>query len=133
MKADPSASTFRVGPVIITAPINVASIALGPRVKTNNQKLIVNEDREVYYCPLSSLHLYSINTSVLRNEMNGLANGEYQGDVTHLGNKGSQTVGEYSVVIIYSLSNNLYLLCITVIIFVNKFFERGHWYSSADF
>lgn len=94
MKADPTASTFRVGSVIIQAPINVGSIALGPKVKISNGRLIVNEDREVYYCPLSSLHLYSLNTSVLRNEMNGMNNGEYQGEVRDLGVKASQSVGK---------------------------------------
>lgn len=95
MKADPGASTFRVGSVIIQAPINVASIALSPKVRIENGRITVNEDREVYYCPLSSLHLYSLNTSVLRNEMNGMNNGEYQGNVRDLGMKASESVGEY--------------------------------------
>lgn len=94
MKADPTASTFRVGPTIIEAPINLASIALGPKVRIANGRIIVNEDREVYYSPLSSLHLYSVNTSVLRNEKNGMNNGEYQGAIRDLGIKGSQSVGE---------------------------------------
>lgn len=95
MKADPTASTFRVGPTIIQAPINIASIALGPKVSIVDGRIIIKEDRDVYYCPLSSLHLYSLPTSVLRNEENGLKNGEYQGDVKDLGIKASQSVGKY--------------------------------------
>lgn len=104
MKADPAASTFKVGPTIIQAPISIASIALGPKVKITNGRIIVNEDREVYYSPLSSLHMYTVNTSILRNEMNAMNNGEYQGEIKDLGFKGSQSVGEYCELYVFLLS-----------------------------
>lgn len=104
MKADPTASTFRVGPTIIQAPINLASIALSPRVSNVNGRIIIKEDRQLYYCPLSSLHLYSLRISVLRNEENGLKNGEYQGEVEDMGIKGSQSVGKW-----FYFTNGLYL------------------------
>lgn len=92
MKADPTATAFRVNGVMIQVPINIASIALGPRIHVSYDRVVVDEDREVFYSALSSMHLYSINSSVLRNEMNG--EGEYQGDVKDVGLKSSQTVGK---------------------------------------
>ncbi|XP_023012970.2 yellow-1 [Leptinotarsa decemlineata] len=93
MKADPTASAFKVNGVMINVPLNIAGIALGPRIHKSANRIIVDEDREVFFCPVSSLHLYSINTTVLRNEMNSLNDGEYQGEVKDLGLKASQTVG----------------------------------------
>lgn len=93
MKADPTAATFRVKDNIISDPINIASIALGPKIHTSDDKIVVNEDREVFFSPLSSLHLYSINTTVLRNEMNGMNDGEYQGELKDYGLKSSQSIG----------------------------------------
>ncbi|EFA07870.1 yellow-1 precursor [Tribolium castaneum] len=88
MTADPSARHFTANGVPISVPINIAGIALGPKIHTSNEKLIVNEDREVYFSPLSSLHLYSINTSSLRNPANFS-----DSSVTDLGLKSSQSVG----------------------------------------
>ncbi|XP_044253824.1 protein yellow-like [Tribolium madens] len=85
MSADRSATLFSVNGVPISAPINIAGIALGPKIHTNDDKLVVNEDREVYFSPLSSLHLYSINTSSLRNSSNT--------SIKDLGLKSSQSVG----------------------------------------
>jgi hypothetical protein len=68
MMADPSATQFAVNGITISAPINIAGIALGPEIRTSNDRVVVNEDREVYFCPLSSQHLYSVNTTVLRDE-----------------------------------------------------------------
>ncbi|CAG9773859.1 unnamed protein product [Ceutorhynchus assimilis] len=107
MRADPTASTFRVNDISISASLNLASIALGPRIRTSSDnKLILMEEREVYYSPLSSLHLYSINSSVLRNPEFASQNGEYQGTVRDYGMKGSQSVGmvmDSAGVLYYSL------------------------------
>uniref|UniRef100_A0A6P7FHE7 Protein yellow-like n=1 Tax=Diabrotica virgifera virgifera TaxID=50390 RepID=A0A6P7FHE7_DIAVI len=94
MRADPTATTFRVNGVIINSPLNLASISLSPRVLTTSEgKLVVDDDREVFYSPISSLKMYSINTTVLKNEQNGANNGEYQGNVNTIGIKGSQSAG----------------------------------------
>ncbi|XP_060522104.1 protein yellow-like [Cylas formicarius] len=85
MKADPRAVYFAVNGVAVSAAINVASIALGLRDYPGV------ESRPVFYAPLSSLHLYSINSSALRNE--GFADGDFQGQVTDYGLKESQSVG----------------------------------------
>nr|CAI5847808.1 unnamed protein product [Callosobruchus analis] len=93
MHADKRSSAFRVNSVTVSAPINIAGIALGPRVRQQKEGVVVSEDRELFYCPMSSLHLYSISTTVLRNEMNGFKGGEYQGEVKDYGLKASQTAG----------------------------------------
>lgn len=93
MKADPTAATFRVKDTIISDPINIAGIALGPKIHTTGDRIVVNEDRDVFFSPLSSLHIYSINTSVLRNELNGMNDGEYQGELRDHGIKPSQSIG----------------------------------------
>jgi hypothetical protein len=51
MMADPSATQFAVNGITISAPINIAGIALGPEIRTSNDRVVVNEDREVYFCP----------------------------------------------------------------------------------
>lgn len=93
MKADPTATTFKVNDTIISDPINIAGIALGPKIFTSGDRIVVNEDREVFFSPLSSLHLFSVNTSVLRNEVNGMNDGEYQGELKDHGIKPSQSIG----------------------------------------
>lgn len=93
MRADPNASVFRVNGITISASLNLASLALGPGIRKNGDQIIINEDRELFYSPLSSLHLYSISTDVLRNEGFAANNSEFQGDVKDHGVKGSQTVG----------------------------------------
>ncbi|XP_030750481.1 protein yellow-like [Sitophilus oryzae] len=93
MHADPNAVFFKVNGVGINAPLNLASIALGPKLSTNGDRVVINEDREVFYTPISSLHIYSINTSVLKNDHFAMDDGEYQGQVTDHGLKASQTVG----------------------------------------
>lgn len=89
MFADPKAADFKVNGVVVSTPINVAGIALGPRMRKDNKSITISEDREVFYCPLSSLHLYSISTSVLNNQslLNNTA------EVKDVGPKGSQTDG----------------------------------------
>lgn len=89
MIADPSASDFTVNGIQISVPINIAGIALGPKIHTSNDRVVVNEDREVYFSPISSLHLFSINTSVLRNP--NLTS--YNSTIKDLGTKSSQSVG----------------------------------------
>lgn len=93
MRADPSAVEFRISGTTVSAPINVAAIALGPKIHNANSQVVIAEDREVYYCPLSSRHLYSINTTTLKNEANSNNGQEYMGQVRDLGLKASQTVG----------------------------------------
>lgn len=91
MTADPTAIHFNVNEITVSAPINIAGIALGPKIHTNNDKLVVNEEREVYFSPLSSLHLFSINTTILQNEdlVQHLNNNTR--DILDLGLKSSQS------------------------------------------
>lgn len=84
MKADSSAQNFTVNGVPISAPINIAGIAMSPKNSNIN-------DKEVFYSPISSLHLYSINASVLQNRNN--SNKDYLGNVKDLGVKASQSDG----------------------------------------
>jgi hypothetical protein len=93
MMADPSATQFAVNGITISAPINIAGIALGPEIRTSNDRVVVNEDREVYFCPLSSQHLYSVNTTVLRDENRARGVADYDNSIKDIGLKPSQTVG----------------------------------------
>ncbi|KAH0809686.1 hypothetical protein GEV33_013106 [Tenebrio molitor] len=93
MMADPSATQFAVNGITISAPINIAGIALGPEIRTSNDRVVVNEDREVYFCPLSSQHLYSVNTTVLRDKNRARAAPDYDNSIKDIGLKPSQTVG----------------------------------------
>lgn len=93
MKADPAATIFRINDVTVSAPLNIAGIALGPRIRNPSAQLVVGEDREVFYCPISSRHLYSINASVLRDENNANEQFQYAGRVRDLGLKNGQTAG----------------------------------------
>ncbi|CAH0563767.1 unnamed protein product [Brassicogethes aeneus] len=93
MRADPNAAQFRVNEVTISAPINIAGIALGPKVQASDDKVKISEDREVYYAPLSSLRLFSLNTTVLKDVKSSNNGNEYQGAVMDLGEKPSQSVG----------------------------------------
>lgn len=68
MTADPTAIHFNVNEIAISAPINIAGIALSPKIHINNDKVVIKEEREIYYSPLSSLHLFSINSTILQNE-----------------------------------------------------------------
>lgn len=79
MKAKPEAVRFMIAKTPINIPIPVDGIALSPAS--------VN-DRQVYYSPLSSFHLYSIPTSVLKANITNVD--EY---VKELGRKNSQTDG----------------------------------------
>lgn len=83
MVADPAAAQFRAGNVMINVQINIAGISLGPKLGANN-------DREIFYSPLSSLHIYSINSTFIKNPNN---HGEYQGEVKDYGMKDSQSMG----------------------------------------
>lgn len=93
MKADPTATVFRINDVTVSAPLNIAGIALGPRLRNPGAQLVVAEDREVYYCPLSSRNLYSVNASVLRDESNANDQFQYAGRIRDLGTKNGQTAG----------------------------------------
>lgn len=106
MRADPTATDFRITGITVSAPINIAGIALGPKVQTSNSQVVIGEDREVFYSPLSSHHLYSINTSVLKNEANTNNGQEFMGQVRDLGTKASQTASmimDYQGVLYYGL------------------------------
>lgn len=79
MKAKPEAVRFMISKTPINMPIAVDGIALSPAS---------DADRQVYYSPLSSFHLYSIPTSVLKANASNV-----DGDVKELGRKNSQTDG----------------------------------------
>ncbi|CAB3229965.1 unnamed protein product [Arctia plantaginis] len=84
------ASTFRLNGTTVNLPVNIDGIALGPQFRTEDGRV----DRKVYYCPLSSFHLYAINASVLRNESLGqIGDGALRPYVQDLGTKASQTDG----------------------------------------
>lgn len=93
MRADPTATQFKIDGTSINVPINIAGIALGPKVQSDNESLTVHEDKLVYYCPLSSLHLYAIKASDLRNQSNSNNGSEFQGNVQDIGIKSSQSDG----------------------------------------
>ncbi|XP_076752495.1 protein yellow [Xylocopa sonorina] len=79
MKAKPEAVRFLVSKTQMNMPVNVDGIALSPASST---------DRQVYYSPLSSFHLYSLPTSVLKSNTSNV--NLY---VKELGRKSSQTDG----------------------------------------
>lgn len=94
MRADPSAVVFRINNEVIKTPINIAGIALGPKTNINEQNITLNEDRQVFYSPISSLHLYSVSTSYLKNK--NLSEGEdgmFSQYVKDLGIKAAQCDG----------------------------------------
>ncbi|KAB0793799.1 hypothetical protein PPYR_13419 [Photinus pyralis] len=93
MRADPKAQNFKVNNDVVNAPINIAGIALGPRTYHSASGVTLNHDREVFYCPMSSLHLYSISTAILQNEANSNNGQDYPGLVHDVGRKASQTDG----------------------------------------
>lgn len=68
MRADPLAVQFKINSETIRTPINIAGIALGPKTNINEQNITLNEDRQVYFCPISSFHLYSISTTYLKDK-----------------------------------------------------------------
>lgn len=88
MMAIPEASIFRINGTTVELPVNVDSIALGPQFLSGD---IV--DRTIYYCPLSSYHMYAINASVLRNDTVEQKDGGIRPYVVDLGMKASQTDG----------------------------------------
>lgn len=79
MKAKPEAVKFMVAKSPVNTPVPVDGIALSPAS---------SKDRQVFYSPLSSFHLYSIPTSALKSNMSNVD--EY---VKELGRKNSQTDG----------------------------------------
>ncbi|XP_076381365.1 dopaminechrome tautomerase [Megalopta genalis] len=79
MKAKPEAVRFMVAKVLINLPFPVDGIALSPASV---------QDRQLYYSPLSSFHIYSIPTSVLKTNMSNID--DY---VKELGRKNSQSDG----------------------------------------
>ncbi|KAL4704223.1 hypothetical protein ACJJTC_011849 [Scirpophaga incertulas] len=89
MMSVPEASAFRINGTSVSLPVNVDGIALGPQFLTADQTV----DRTIYYCPLSSFHLYAINASVLRNDSIGSTDGAIRPYVVDLGTKASQTDG----------------------------------------
>ncbi|XP_012254941.2 protein yellow-like [Athalia rosae] len=80
MRAEGEAENFVVAGVNILSPMHVDGIALSPP----------GGERQVYYSPLSSFHLYAISTSILRND--SLTSIE-DSHVQELGRKSSQTDG----------------------------------------
>lgn len=93
MRADPSAQNFKINNHVVNVPINIASVALGPKIQRSDSGITLNQDRELFYCPMSSLHLYSISTAILQNEGNSNNDQEYPGQVRDVGRKASQTDG----------------------------------------
>ncbi|KZC05724.1 PREDICTED: protein yellow [Dufourea novaeangliae] len=79
MKAKPEAVRFMIAKALINMPFPVNGIALSPASV---------KDRQLYYSPLSSFHLYSMPTSVLKSNMSNID--EY---VNELGRKNSQSDG----------------------------------------
>ncbi|XP_076233712.1 dopaminechrome tautomerase [Calliopsis andreniformis] len=79
MKAKPEAVRFMVSKTAINKPVPVDGIALSPAS---------SKDRQVFYSPLSSFHLYSIPTSVLKSNVSNVDE-----HVKELGRKNSQTDG----------------------------------------
>lgn len=90
MKSNTEATSFRINGTTVNLPVNIDGIALGPQFITEDGKV----DRKVYYCPLSSYHLYAINASVLQNEsLSEKGVGALRPYVVDLGTKPSQTDG----------------------------------------
>lgn len=105
MLSSPDATAFRINGTSVNLPVNIDGIALGPQFLTADDQV----DRTVYYCPLSSFHLYAINASVLRNEKLGSADGALRPYVVDVGTKASQTDGmkmDSNGVLFYGLIGN---------------------------
>ncbi|XP_006611041.1 protein yellow-like [Apis dorsata] len=79
MKAKHEAVKFMISKTPINIPVSIDGIALSPAS---------SNDRQIYYSPLSSFHLYSIPTSVLKNNESNV-----DSYVKELGRKNSQTDG----------------------------------------
>lgn len=79
MKAEVEAVGFKVAETHVINPVHVDGIALSPAS---------NRDRQIYYSPLSSFHLYSIPVSAMRDNVTNID--QY---VKQLGRKSSQTDG----------------------------------------
>lgn len=93
MLADMKAAEFRVNTVVVSTPINIAGIALGPKIYSDNTSLTISEDRDVYYCPLSGYNLYSISAAILKNESLGNNSKLLEESIKNVGVKASQTDG----------------------------------------
>ncbi|GJQ81722.1 hypothetical protein Trydic_g9162 [Trypoxylus dichotomus] len=94
MRADPLAVEFNINNETIKTPINIAGIALGPKTNINEQNITLNEDRQVLFCPISSFHLYSVSTSLLKDENYSKSeDNNFHQYVRDIGVKASQTDG----------------------------------------
>ncbi|KAF9413034.1 hypothetical protein HW555_008648 [Spodoptera exigua] len=106
MSSVAEATLFRINGTSVELPVNIDGIALGPQYRNEEGKV----DRKVYYCPLSSYHLYAINASVLQNESLGQqGKGALRPYVVDLGYKASQTDGmkmDSTGVLFYGLIGN---------------------------
>ncbi|GLV34795.1 yellow [Carabus blaptoides fortunei] len=91
MKASPDADEFTVNGTAVQARINIAGIALGPRMSIRGNHEIVTQDRTVYYCPLSSYRMYAVSSAILRDERSAQIG--IRTKVRDLGRKASQTDG----------------------------------------
>ncbi|XP_032683235.1 major royal jelly protein 1-like [Odontomachus brunneus] len=89
MKAKSEATSFMVAKTHVISPVNVDGIALSSASSS---------DRQVYYSPLSSFHLYSIPVSALKSNATNIDH-----YVRELGRKNSQTDG-----MVMSAKNVLY-------------------------
>lgn len=90
MSSVADATFFRVNGTSVNLPVNIDGIALGPQYKNEDNMI----DRKVYYCPLSSYHLFAINASILQNEsLAEKGDGALRPYVVDLGTKASQTDG----------------------------------------
>ncbi|KAI4455864.1 protein yellow-related [Holotrichia oblita] len=94
MGADPLAVQFKINTETIRTPINIAGIALGPKTNINEQNITLNEDRQVYFCPISSFHVYSISTTYLKDKRfsNG-GDGDFSQYIMDVGIKVAQSDG----------------------------------------
>ncbi|CAH0701150.1 unnamed protein product [Spodoptera exigua] len=106
MSSVAEATLFRINGTSVELPVNIDGIALGPQYRNEEGKV----DRKVYYCPLSSYHLYAINASVLQNEsLSQQGKGALRPYVVDLGYKASQTDGmkmDSTGVLFYGLIGN---------------------------
>lgn len=88
MRAAEDAIHFRVNGTALSAPINIAGIALGPQIRQYGNDEYVLQERTVYFCALSSLTLYSVKNTDLLEE-----HGNISSKIRMLGRKAAQTDG----------------------------------------
>ncbi|XP_063701407.1 protein yellow-like [Culicoides brevitarsis] len=94
MRAALNAVSFAINNVNLNFSIHIDGIALGPYFAVNNDRNNVVLERNVYYSPLSSYHLYSLPATLLRDPNFARASPRQKYEaVTDYGLKVSQTDG----------------------------------------